>query len=445
MFDKKSLKILVNKIPPSVGTTLSRLDYGFRLGFQYNNYKRIAGEQVSPEEVFVRFYKLISRAQTEIPFYREFYRQHSFHFTDLHRFEDIQKVPVLTKADLQNFPLAQRVIPGAYGIKSNTGGTTGQPLEFLLDSNAYAREWGHMHHIWMKLNYRTNALKLTIRGNDLGGLPIKYCFNQNEFQVNAYCPINQVIEHLHQLLVKYKIEFIHGYPSAIYDLIKYCLSTEPGLINKLRANLKGIFYSSEYPSPAYRSVIENALLVPSISWYGHSEMAVLAYEADEPYSYKVLQTYGFAESVSVGDKNHLIGTTLENAICPLIRYDTGDIIKPLKVINGVLDTFSVSEGRVGEFVIDQHHRNISLTALIFGRHHEIFGVARFVQVYQAMPGIVHLIVVTDHQIDNVQRYFDLSNVAIDFKFHFRDAPIKTRSGKISLLIKDFYETSNSNS
>ena len=48
----------------------------------------------------------------------------------------------------------------AKGMKINTGGTSGQPLEFYLDHQAFAREWAHMHHLWQAHGYHTAVQEL---------------------------------------------------------------------------------------------------------------------------------------------------------------------------------------------------------------------------------------------------------------------------------------------
>ena len=67
-----------------------------------------------------------------------------------------------------------------------------------------------------------------------------------------------------------------------------------------RARLFGVLLGSEYPAPVYRSVIEQALSANVVSWYGHSEMAILARETTLAV-YESLPTYGYAEAVPTGE------------------------------------------------------------------------------------------------------------------------------------------------
>jgi len=437
------IKNLVNELPPSIGTKLAFVDYKYRLGAIYDLYRDASLRQGL--DGFSAFVALVRHAQNNVIFYRDFYRLHGFDSSMLKTKSDIKLVPVINKAVLQTYSLEDRCLPKSKGIKSNTGGTTGQPLDFKLDAASYAREWAHIHTIWDKLGYRPSAIKLTLRGKNLGGIPVKYCFNQNEFQVNAYCDFERVMSSLSDILNRYKIEYLHGYPSAVYEFLLSLNTQNIDLLARLKHNLKGVFLGSEYPAPHYRSCIERLVEVPTLSWYGHSEMAVLAYERSEQYLYEPFASYGLAEAVNIDGHTHLVATSLDNYVCPLIRYDTGDLIEPVEELDGVLRSFKISEGRLGEFVVDQRGRKISLTALIFGRHHDIFGFAKFVQVFQPVDGRIDVFVVTDLNISDIEGKFDFSNVLIDICYHKRSIPKKTRLGKVPLLLKDFYETSNSNS
>jgi phenylacetate-CoA ligase len=203
--------------------------------------------------------------------------------------------------------------------------------------------------------------------------------------------------------------------------------------------LKGILLGSEYPAPPYRSVIEKAFPVPTISWYGHSEMTVLAGENGTPLVYEPFHSYGFCEAVPSPDgQMHLVGTCYDNFASPFIRYDTGDSIAPEQVENGLLASFRIQNGRLGEFVLDQTGHPVSLTALIFGRHHKAFESAEFIQISQDRPGhaILHVTTRTLGTADQMMKRFDLGNINMTFDIECREQPVRTERGKIPLLITE---------
>jgi phenylacetate-CoA ligase len=383
---------------------------------------------------FDRLLDLVKFAENNIEFYGCYYRGKGFTYKQLKSFDNLSEIPVVTKSDLQEFGFEARVASLASGIAANTGGTSGQPLKLILDNAAYAREWAHMHTIWEQLGYKTSSIKITLRGMNLGDQPIKYNFIHNEFQINAYCEFEQVANALSKVLSKYRIEYVHGYPSGIYELIKQLSADYPMVLLALRLNLKGVFFGSEYPAPVYRDFIEASLNVDTVSWYGHTEMAVLAREKGEPFIYHPFQSYGFAEAVEIDGKCHLVGTTIHNKIGPLIRYDTEDIIEPVSYDDGILESFKISEGRVGEFVVDNNGRNISLTALIFGRHHKLFDSADFIQVKQPAIGELTIYVTSKNQALDCSSLFDAEGINMTIDFQVVAQPFKTKAGKVPLIV-----------
>jgi phenylacetate-CoA ligase len=432
---KKTIKKITQFIPSFIGCNIAFIPFNLRLGKSYDIYRSKAQETASTLTIFHEVKNLVIYAERNIEFYKIFYKNHNFSSTTLQTFDDLNKIPILTKADLQAANFETRITNIKSGITTNTGGSSGQPLELLLDYNAHAREWAHMHIIWETLGYKTSSPKLTLRGMNLGDTPLQYNFIHNEFQVNAYCKIEDVISALTKVMYTYKIEYIHGYPSGIYEFIKQIKASAPSLLSKFKSSLKGVFFGSEYPAPIYRAFIEKTLLVPTISWYGHSEMAVLAYEKEQPFVYHPFQSYGFTESVEIEGKQHLIGTTIHNKIGPLIRYDTGDIIEPVSYSKGLLASFKISEGRIGEFIIDNEGRNISLTALIFGRHHDIFSQADFIQVKQDSPGQLTVYVTSSDPNINCTNLFDFEGVDMTIQFKIVSKPFKTKAGKVPLIVK----------
>ena len=73
--------------------------------FQFKNIEEIKNYQ------FKRFKKLISDAYSRIPMYQELYNSHNFNPSCLNSYEDIEKVPILTKDYVRLFPIEKRINP----------------------------------------------------------------------------------------------------------------------------------------------------------------------------------------------------------------------------------------------------------------------------------------------------------------------------------------------
>jgi phenylacetate-CoA ligase len=437
-----NLKSLTQKIPPFAGVLLNYLPFNMRLGNSYNNYSHLsdklskADSEIRKAYIISNFNRIIDHFRINNRFYAQHLQRFNFDLQEIKTPDELTLIPLLNKKILREIPVADRTILKYAYKQYNTGGTSGIPLSFYVEKNFYSREWAHMHYMWRRIGYKPTHAKITIRGKSLDRTCL-YNFNQNEFLINSYHSFDKKdYEKLLKIFKRYNTEFIHGYPSSIYNFLKEATDRAPLLISFLKNNIKGIMFGSEFPSPHYRNFIEDLLTTNTISWYGHTEGVILAGELFRKYEYVPFLSYGYAEAVKKDGYHHLVGTSFANAASPFIRYDTEDLITPIFDQDGLLQSFNIAEGRLGEFVIDKNNKNISLTALIFGRHHKLFDKADFIQVKQNVPGSIIVYYSSSSVIEDPQELFDSSNLNIDLLFRQIKEPFVTPLGKIPLLIKN---------
>jgi phenylacetate-coenzyme A ligase PaaK-like adenylate-forming protein len=440
------IKNKFDRLPPNLGKILARIPFQYRpgIGSIYKNRKIEIAEfedmhtLAKNRFIFEKTYKLVEFSLNNVPFYKEYYAKNGFQLSDLNSYEDLHKIPIINKSILQEYSIEKRTSAISDKYLVNTGGSSGKPLSFFIQPTSMGHEWAHMHTIWAKLGYRPHDLKLAFGGRSDVKDFLQYDSVRHHFSVDIYADFSLIAKKLKTVLKKNNIYFLHGYPSAIYEFAINCESFDrelPGLLSK---NLKGIFIGSEYPIPLYRDKIEEVFGVGSVSWYGHTERAVLAYEKFEKFEYWPFQTYGFAEAVQDGNgKFNLIGTSYYNYASPLIKYNTEDEIEPI-FNDGLLRTFTINDGRKGEFILDRNRKRISLTGLIFGRHHKLFEYCSFIQLKQEAPGEALVLITPNNRTDEVmdfQDLFDSENVEIEFQFKKISEPIRTQSGKVNLFIR----------
>lgn len=438
------LKNNLKNIPPSIGKAINNIPYSYRpgIGTIYRTRKEEIGlfesYSINQQQAFIfeRMKSLVEYAYNDILFYKEFYDRKSFNPKQLKSFDDLKRIPIIDKTILNEYDLEKRSVDVKDRYIVNTGGSSGTPFSFYIEPSAMGHEWAHMHQIWKELDFKPSDLKIVFGGrSDLKKL-VEYDVVRNHFAIDIYADYKIVAKELKKVLKRHTIKYLHGYPTSIYDFAIFCREEDPELQRLLSMNLKGVFFGSEYPHAHYRDVIEEVFGVKTISWYGHTERAVLAYEKHEKFKYEPFQTYGFAEALKVDDENYeLIGTSYYNFASPLIRYNTNDIISEVESNNGILRSFKVTKGREGEFIIDKDGKKINLTGLIFGRHHELFNEAKYIQVKQIENGIIEIHYVANLSTDKAASLFDSNNVNMDISFVQRDEPVRTVSGKVGLLIK----------
>jgi phenylacetate-CoA ligase len=358
---------------------------------------------------------------------------------EIHDFQDIAKLPILSKETLGSIPMEERsrLVTGQY--ITNTGGSSGSTLDFYITPSLIPIEWAHMHHIWAKLGYNQSMLKLTFTGRNLGDRPIIYDGLRHQYSINVYKGFADILPDLRKSIDKNEFYYLHGYPSALAEFAANCEQLAPDVVEKLKLILRGVFLGSEFPAPLYRDRIESVFQVPTVSWYGHTERAILAWEKEEKYVYHPFQTYGYCEVIPNGETGgwRLIGTSYGNLASPFIRYDTGDDVEPVEIRDGLLVSFRIRSGRLGEFVSDRYGVKIPLTALVFGRHHRLFDIAKFIQVRQERDGEMTVIITLKETLPSgfiFADWFDSTGVDMNIKFEIVEKPILSAAGKVTLKV-----------
>ena len=433
-----------NNLPYFLAKILSIIPYSLRpiIGSHYKEssnrilYFKALSSKSQKDLLFNKMRSITQHAYSNTVFYYDHYQKHRFNpLQDLNKFEDLERIPLVYKKDFQGYPLELRSFTAITPkILSNTGGTTGTPLNFYTPAKKVGIEWAHIHHIWYEqIGFSYKDIKLLLVGRSKVNNFVEFDYKRNSLRVDIYAPFEKVFERLVSSFKRIKIRYIHGYPSAIYELAIFCNENKwaKSIITK---HLKGVFLTSEFSPIKQRNFIEQVFEAPSFSFYGHSEGCVLAYET-QPYNYTPIHSYGFTESVKMQNGHTLVGTNYYNYISPLIRYNTEDIISDICLCDGLLESFKLDQGRQADFILDINNRKILLTALIFGRHHKLFDFCSHIQVKQVKKGHAQILFVPHSPLDlSPEQLFDSSNVEIKFSFKAVSKPIRTPNGKLKLLV-----------
>ncbi|UPR33123.1 hypothetical protein ISX50_08160 [Vibrio cyclitrophicus] len=440
------LKKTLTKFPYPIGNLVAKVPFNLRPGLG-NSYQLRMDEQFffmqasrdeQKEFVFSKFKPIVNFAFENVKFYREYYTECGFNPEVLKDYSDINSVPVINKSILQSVKLNDRSSNYVNKNLVNTGGSSGKPLELFVQPSCIPHEWAHVHKAWQSINFQPKMLKIMFVGRSQVNNVVDYDSARHSLVVDTYAGWANVADRLFTIFDYYQPQFIHGYPSAIYDFIFWLESANHPLLSLLRNKIVGIILSSEFPNSIHRDRVDNLLDCKSLSFYGHTERCIFASEdASEHYKFIPYHTYGFVETLKIDGKESLLGTSYYNYASPMIRYDTEDLVTG-NYHKGLLTDFHVENGRSGDYILDKNNDKVFLTALIFGRHHKLFDFSNHVQVKQVSPGLCQVFVVPrcpGLTPELASSYFDSSNVHVCFDFILLENPIKTKVGKVPLLIK----------
>ncbi len=374
-----------------------------------------------------RLSKIVEFAWHHVPFYREWWGDHGLVYRPFRHLDELQSYPVLTKELYRANYLRLRPdnLKFIRHMSKHSGGTTGQPIHYLQDLEQWALMEAFHIYAWSLAGYRFGDPVGVIAGGSLlpGRITLKGLLRtlmlRRLFLFGVYMDKPLALEY-HRRLERFKIEFLYGYPSALFLFSRF-LAEEGLTLSRLRA----VITTAELLQPRYRQGIESALGCPVFNDLGCNDGGYESYECHlhQGLHYNDLQSVLEVRNAHPGLPGELLITNLWNRSTPFIRYVTGDIITlgdshcpcgcRLPLISSVV-------GRTADILTFSNGRSLSGPALtlIFGRM-EIDGW----QVVQTAPNAVEVHVVTPgtlreeyrKEIEHVFRYHLGGEVHLEIK------------------------------
>lgn len=222
---------------------------------------------------FEKLKAVLIHAYEHVPYYHKIFDKCGLNVYNIKDSSEISKIPTLDKAEIiANFDELQADdIDDFYS--ATTGGSTGTPLKVNLDRDSIYKERAFIYHFWEQHGYSYKSSKMaSFRGTDFHGGFIKYNPLYNEIQLNP-CEINtETISEYIKRMESFGVDFLHGFPSAIYSLCKCAKQLNIDLKNKYKA----VFLISENIYDFQRKMIKEVLECDTFAFFGHTERAVFA-------------------------------------------------------------------------------------------------------------------------------------------------------------------------
>lgn len=351
------------------------------------------------ERVHASLRALIARANST-PYYQDALRTIDVHGPAV---ADLQRLPILTRADVRKNAERMLSVPASHLDARHTSGTTQASLTVYLDKDRSVREWAFVTNVWGRSGFRLTDRRAYLRRGE-EGLASDWTWEPGtrELRLTPYRMVPPVMDLFLDLVARYKINYLHGYPSAITLLAAH--ARKVGWTPSPR--LKGVLPISETLLPHQRSIIRQAFGAVSIQpFYGLSEKVALAGEiGGRPDEYEFEPLYGVAEivdaggaPVAIGQRGRLIGTGFISMGMPLIRYDTGDLATLIEAPSADncwrLRARDISSCYAQEYIITNEG---GLASAFASRVHD--DRVRDFQIVQQSPGRITLRIVPEEGI-----------------------------------------------
>lgn len=279
-----------------------------------------------------RFRKVFSEAAQSIPYYRKLFRDAGFRPEDLTDFDQLRQLPFLYKHQVRE-NMDEFVNPARKTVlESHSGGTTGAPMATFWDLESLRWSCAIMDRF-----YLSAGVSYFDRSAHLAGQMVAPQREKKKFWRTSWVDstVHFSIYHLNsqnmplyfEKMQKFKVLWIEGYTSFIYDLAQW-INAE-GLSGKLK--LAAVFPTTETLTPTIRGEIEKAFGCPAFNHYGATEGTTLITQCPAGKMHIVPES-GIIEFLredgtpaEPGELAEMVITSFRNLSRPLLRYRIGDM------------------------------------------------------------------------------------------------------------------------
>lgn len=277
-----------------------------------------------------RLRRLIRHCYQTVPYYRDLFREQGICPESIRTLSDLEKLPILTKDMIKECPekFLSEAFPPRKMISAHTSGTTGAGFVFQTTQRAQCEQWA----VWWRYRYRLGIPYGTwcalFGGRSIVPAaqqkPPFYRINKPGRQIyfSAYHMNGRNMPDYVDALIRYRLRWIHGYPSSIALLANYM--AEHGIT--LPYKVKWVTTGAENLLDWQKAAIYQAFGVEPYQHYGMAE-GVSNLSEDRGHVYHIDEDFACTEFIygREFDSYKIIGTNLVNFAMPLLRYDTGDL------------------------------------------------------------------------------------------------------------------------
>lgn len=304
-------------------STLLKGELVFKYLSQYQKFQWMDSEQISIYQL-KRIKAIIQHAYKYSSYYRFLYDNVGIKWQDIKFFDDIKKLPTITKSELidnkKDITTRWKYISGT----KTTGGSTGQTVQVKKNPNALARERAATWRAYEWAGIRVGDPQARFWGvpHSASGRvkALITDFIANRLRLSAFDLTDISLDLYYNKIIRFSPSYLYGYVSAIRMLADYIKRKGLHRIS----SLKCIITTSEVLTDNTAREIGEIFGCKVFNEYGCGEVGSIAHEC-EYGSLHIMADNLLVEIDSLkGDSGEIIVTDFYNLASPLIRYRLGD-------------------------------------------------------------------------------------------------------------------------
>lgn len=286
------------------------------------------------EAQLVALRALLTHAFATCDYYREQWSKAGLNPKNLESLESLQAWPVLQREEIRENRLRMRSNqPNLRFIKKATGGSSGVPLQFDLDTSSNDRKMAAWHRGYAWAGAALGTRQFYLWGGQVGPQSSWKVWKDRIYHglyrrkmVNSFALSEAVLDDYTRQLNRYRPEVIVAYVNPLYQFAR--MLEERGL---KPWSPKTIVVGAEKLHSFQRELIERVFRAPVFETYGSREFMLIGGECPERKGFHLTAENLLVEVVDDdgnptpdGEEGNLLVTDLTNYGMPFIRYANGD-------------------------------------------------------------------------------------------------------------------------
>lgn len=355
-----------------------------------------------------RLRTLLVEAGRHVPYYRDLFKRLGFDPASVQGVADLQRLPLLTKADIRAHTEAFKHERAEGLARFNTGGSSGEPLVFFIGrervSHDVAAKWRATR--WWGVDIGDPEIVVWGSPIELGAqdrvrqlrdkllrTELMPAFEMSEARLDGFV----------QTIRRCRPKMLFGYPSALSHIARHA---EARSVRMDDLDIRVAFVTSERLYDDQRAAISRVFRCKVANGYGGRDAGFIAHECPsgsmhmtaEDIVVEIVDSQG--RVLPAGQAGEIVVTHLATTEFPFVRYRTGDVAvlgDGRCPCGRGLNTLREIQGRATDFVVAADGTVMHGLALIYVLR-DLPGIRQFKIVQESLV-YTHILLVTDPDFD----------------------------------------------
>jgi phenylacetate-CoA ligase len=286
------------------------------------------------EQQLIALRNLLCHAFVNCPYYQEVWLQHGLNPRKVHSFQDFERWPIIDRDTIRAHRLKMRAgVPGMRMLSKSTGGSSGAPLHFDLDTGSHERRTAAWHRGYAWAGAEPGTKQLYLWGIPLGRRTpwqrwkdALYNRLHRRLVLNSFeLSDERAVDFLHKWN-RYRPDVVVAYTNPLYSFARILAE------HRLQpSSPRSLIVGAEKLYPFQRELIEDVFGAPVFETYGCREVMLIGGECDRHEGFHLTHEHLLVEVLgdngrpaADGEEGSVVLTDLFNYGMPFVRYANGD-------------------------------------------------------------------------------------------------------------------------